>query len=189
MSEKLPEGPVWDQKYGDNPMTGEYEFVGHRMELPGRSGLFFAERYPAEDNIVIFNWSTELTSSQVLQKLSSIGVLGERDTRVYLEREVGFLGNDESLAEDELASDEWSEHSLEDFLFDSSRVRAFSFEINGSRVNYKSQHFDERVDGFAEVGIVSGVLNEEYVRCLVSATANDGIVARLDQLIEASEIF
>lgn len=70
MSEQITEGPIWDIKYGDNPSTGIYEFIGHRIELPNRD-VFFSEQYA---NDAHFSWSTGMSLADSIHIVPDVGI-------------------------------------------------------------------------------------------------------------------
>lgn len=55
MSEQITEGPIWDIKYGDNPSTGIYEFIGHRIELPMADSIHLVPDVGIKQCILIVN--------------------------------------------------------------------------------------------------------------------------------------
>lgn len=66
MIERYTVGPMYDLKYGDDPATGIYDYIGHRIETPGGK-LFFAEQN--SDGVTV-SWSTDFSLDQIRQLVS-----------------------------------------------------------------------------------------------------------------------
>lgn len=68
--ERITEGPVWDIKYGDDPVTGKYKYIRHRIEVPGRGVVIVGQ----EEEFTHFSWSTHMQPVTSIELVPDLGV-------------------------------------------------------------------------------------------------------------------
>lgn len=180
MSEASTYGPLWDIKYGDNPMTGEYEYVGHRIELPNRKALVFSEK---DDNLLVFDWTSRLDAARSLETILNLSPKSPVDFSYY---DSHYEDPDKNI----ILDTGWRMDESVDDVLSSTPEGLTAWRLlfdDDTSFFYGLAAKDERVkEPYLQFG--SAVYSIEALKAYIAASAVDDIAMRIDDIIDICEI-